>query len=251
MTMFFNAHKQKSTSELTLAEYNNIWTKFCFLDETGSLSDSKDPFFTIGLLKMSQPYYLQNRLHYERSKHHFYDELKFNKLSRANIAFAKLAIEALFDTKSVNFYSYTTKKDSDYFKTIFKNDQWIAYEEITLRLLDTSLAENEILMLIADHITTPRGVKFEVNTKKIFNSSKERLALAGVCRFDSRSNDLLQVIDLIIGAITYDLKLNAGIVSGSKYKIELLDFIKENLGVNNFSGGFKNRTFTVIVGENK
>lgn len=245
--MFYNSKEKTNTENLTLADYEHIWTKFCFLDETGSLATSEDPFFTIGLLKMSQPYYLQSKIQYERSKRGFYDELKFNKLSKNNIDFARFAIGALFDTKSINFYSYTTNKKSNYFQDNLGGDQWIAYEKITLKLLDAALSENEILILVADHVTTPKDVKFEVNTKKNFNSSKKRLALAGVCRFDSKSNDLLQVIDLIIGAIAYDLKMSAGVVPGSFYKRELVKFLKENLGTNSFTDGFKNRDFNIFV----
>ncbi len=244
---FFRFDKNKDTANLKLSEYDQIWTKFCFLDETGDMSSDKDPYFTLGLLKMSQPYYLQSKILYERDKRHFYDELKFNKLSKNNIEFAKFALDAFFDTKSINFYSYTTRKDSEYFKNNFKGDSWIAYERITLKLLDTALSNKEILILLADHVTTPKRIRFEVNTKKNFNFSKKRLALAGVCRFDSRSNDLLQIIDLLIGAITYDLKYQEGIVTGSKYKIELVNFLKENLGMDTFAEGFKNRNFNAFV----
>ncbi|MDP2926657.1 MAG: hypothetical protein Q8N65_00755 [bacterium] len=37
--------KEKTGEDLTLGDYKNIWTKFCFLDESGSLSNPKDPFF--------------------------------------------------------------------------------------------------------------------------------------------------------------------------------------------------------------
>ena len=211
------------------------------------MSDKKDPYFTVGILKMSQPYYLQSKIMYERSKLNFHDELKFNKLSKNNIEFAKFVVGSIFDTKNINFYSYTTRKDSSYFKDNFDSNQWNAYEKITLKLLSAALSEKEVLILIADHVTTPKEIKFEVNTKKNFNSSKNRLALAGVCRFDSRSNDLLQVVDLLIGAVTYELKLNHKMVSGSKYKIELVDFLKKNLGVNSFDGGFRNRNFNLFV----
>lgn len=77
---------------------------------------------------------------------------------------------------------------------------------------------------------------------------KKRLALAGVCRFDSKANDLLQVVDLIIGAITYDIKLSKKAVSGSKYKIELVDFLKAKLGATTFlPQGFKNYNFNIFV----
>lgn len=245
--MFFKNNKEIATEDLKLADYDCIWTKFCFLDETGNLSDPKDPYFTVGILKMSQPYYLQSKILYERNKRNFHDEMKFNKLSKHNIEFAKFVIGSLFDTKSIDFYLYTTKKDSDYFKRTFDDNQWSAYEKITLKLLNAALAEKEILILIADHVTTPKNIQFEVNTKRNFNSSQKRLALAGVCRFDSRSNDLLQVVDLLIGAITYEIKLSQGIVTGSQYKIELVDFLKKNLGATSFSGGFRNRHFNMFV----
>lgn len=245
--MFFKSNKKLNTEDLKLSDYNNIWTKFCFLDETGSLSSEKDPYFTIGIIKMSQPYYLQSKIMYERNVKNFHDELKFNTLSKNSIDFAKFAIGALLDTRSIDFYSYTTKKDSWYYKKHFQENQWVAYEKITLKLLNKALSENEMLILIADHVTTPKNIKFEVNTKKNFNISKNRLALAGAVRFDSKSNDLLQIVDLIIGSITYDLKLAEKVVPGSKIKIELVNYLKENLGVSSFIDGFKNRNFNVFV----
>ncbi len=249
--MFFRNNKEKKTTDLMLSDYNQIWTKFCFMDETGDLKNENDPYFTIGMIKMSQPYYLQSKILYERNRRNFHDEMKFNKLSKNNIKFAKFAISTFFDTKSIDFYSYMTRKDSDYFLKNFDGDSWVAYEKITLKLLGAALAEKEILVLVADHVTTPKKIKFEVNVKKDFNSSKKRLALAGVCRFDSKSNDLLQIVDLLIGAITYDLKYMEKVVGGSKYKIELLNFIKENLGVKNFKEGFKNRNFNIFIEHKK
>lgn len=245
--MFFQSKKETETKDLKLSDYSNIWSKFCFLDETGSLSDSTNNYFTVGLLKVSQPYYLQSKILYERSKRNFHDEMKFNKLSKNNIEFAKFVIESVFDTKSLNFYSYTIDKKGSYFCRSFNTDPWKAYEEITLKLLGAALSDREILILIADHITTPKDIKFEVNVKKNFNQSKQRLALAGVCRFDSKANDLLQVIDLIIGSVTYDIKLSKGLVSGSKYKIELVDFLKAKLGTTSFTAGFKNHNFNIFV----
>lgn len=244
---FFKNNKEIKTEDLKLSDFDQIWTKFCFLDESGSLSNYTEPYFTVGLLKMSMPYYLQSKILYERSKRHFYDEVKFNKVSRNNIDFLKMIIDFVFETKSLSFYSYTTHKQSKYFQKNFSKDVWSAYEKITLKLIDVSLGEKEILILVADHITTPRGVKFEVNVKKNFNESKKRLALAGVCRFDSKSNDLLQVVDLLVGTITYDIKVKNGLITGSKYKLELVNYLKSKLGTDSFSSGFKNYNFSVFV----
>lgn len=244
---FFKHNKEIKTEDLKLSDYDQIWTKFCFLDESGSLSNYTEPYFTVGVLKMSMPYYLQSKILYERSKRYFHDEMKFNKLSEKNIAFLKFVIDCIFDTRSLSFYSYTTHKQSNYFQKNFSKDIWSAYEKITLKLLDASLKDKEILILVADHITTPKDIKFEVNVKKNFNRSKKRLALSGVCRFDSRANDLLQVVDLMIGIITYDIKVQSRLISGSKHKIELVNYFKNKLGVNSFSGGFKNYNFNIFV----
>lgn len=235
------------TEDLKLSDYDQIWTKFCFLDESGSLSNRIEPYFTVGLLKMSMPYYLQSKILYQRSKLNFHDEIKFNKISKNNIDFAKFILDSFFETRSLSFYSYTTHKDSKYFQKNFVNDIWLAYEKIALKLLGVSLAEKEILILIADHITTPKDVKFEVNIKKDFNASKKRLALAGVCRFDSKSNDLLQVVDLIIGCITYDIKCETKLIPGSKYKLEIVKHLKNKLGVLTFIQGFRNHSFNIFV----
>ena len=245
--MFFKLNKEIKTGNLKLSDYDQIWTKFCFLDESGSLSNRTEPYFTVGLLKMSMPYYLQSKILYQRSKLNFHDEIKFNKISKNNIDFAKFVVDSFFDTRSLSFYSYTTHKDSKYFQNNFANDIWSAYEKITLKLLGASLSEKEILILIADHITTPKDVRFEVNIKKDFNASKKRLALAGVCRFDSKSNDLLQIVDLIIGSITYDIKYQNKLVSGDGYKLNLVEYIKKQLGTDTLTKGFRNRSFNIFV----
>jgi hypothetical protein len=244
---FFQSDKQMDTSELKLSEYHKIWTKFCFLDETGSLNDTKDPYFTVGIIKMSQPYYLQSKILYERQKRNFHDEMKFNNLSNHNLEFSKFCIASLLETQNIYFYSYTISKNSTYYKSNFNSDPWQAYEQITLKLLEACLGQQEIVILIADHVTTPKEIRFEVTIKKNFNKKKNRLALAGVCRFDSKSNDLLQIVDLVIGAISYDIKLAKNIVPGSKYKIELVDFLKNNLGAATFIDGFRNRAFNIFV----
>jgi len=58
---FFQIDKEIDTKDLKLSDYNQIWTKFCFLDECGSLSDPTQNLFTLGVIKLSQPYYLSSK----------------------------------------------------------------------------------------------------------------------------------------------------------------------------------------------
>ena len=223
-----------------MGDYKNIWTKFCFLDESGSLNNPTEPFFTVGFLKCSQPYYLQSKILYERNRCQFHDEMKFNKLSRNNLDFSIFSLDSFLSTDSLFFSSYTLDKQGEYFQRTFGANPWQAYEDISIRVLENNISLNEVITVIADHVTVPREVRFEVNVKRKINEKLGRLAIAGVARFDSRSNDLLQISDLIIGAVTYDLKFATGLIQrGDKYKRRFLEYFKGKLGATNFLDGFR------------
>lgn len=242
--------KGKDGKYLTLGDYKSIWTKFCFLDESGSLNNPRDPFFTVGFIKCSQPYYLQSKVLYERQKRNFFDEMHFNKLSKNNIDFAKFSLDSLLATRSLWFHSYSLDKTGDYFNREFSAEPWQAYEDISIRVLEPAIPNNEILIVLADYITTPKSIKFEINVKRKINEKLKRLAIAGVCRFNSKSNDLLRITDLIIGAINYNLKLSTGLIlSGYKYKRRFSEYFKEIIGLKdrNFIGGFRSHIFNIFI----
>lgn len=131
---------------------------------------------------------------------------------------------------------------------MFGGDPWKAYEDIAIRVLKSGIHPSEIIIVIADHITTPKEIKFEVNVKRRVNKEYKRLAVAGVCRFDSRSNDILQITDLMIGAVNYDLKLATKMVlSGDRHKRQFVEHFRKNLGIQNLVDGFKNYNVNIFV----
>jgi len=131
---------------------------------------------------------------------------------------------------------------------VFGGDPWKAYEDIAIRVLKSGIHPSEIIIVIADHITTPKEIKFEVNVKRRVNKEYKRLAVAGVCRFDSRSNDILQITDLMIGAVNYDLKLATKMVlSGDRHKRQFVEHFRKNLGIQNLVDGFKNYNVNIFV----
>jgi len=203
------------------------------------------------MIKCSQPSYLASRVAYERSAGRFYDELKFNKLSNLNINFAEKVIDVYLDTKSLNFSSYTLDKRGSYFSRQYGGDPWKAYEDISVRLIRSNLFSSEVLAVIADYVTTPREIKFEASVKKRINTDTQRFSIMGVVRIDSRSNDVLQIVDLMIGAINYDLKLTTGLTkSGDRHKRQFVDYLKSKLEVRdflNYGNGFRNRGFNIFI----
>ena len=236
----------KDNKELTLSDYKDIWTPFCFIDESGTLDIKSQPYFTVGMIKCSQPYYLQQKIKYIRSKNRFWWELKFNNLNKVKIKVALEVLDALFETRSIRFASYSINKNSSYFKQEFSGNPWIAYEQIVRQLLIGNLSKNEVLIVLADDMTAPKIIKFEVNVKNSVNDKFERLAIAGVCRLDSKTNDLLQLTDLLIGSINYELLLKEKIIDKpSLYKGRFVEKFKENLGVRTLIDSFRNYAFNI------
>ena len=164
-----DSEELEKTKKLRLEDFDQIKSRFCFLDESGSINDTTTPFFTIGVIKCTQPYYIASKIAYERQARNFYDELKFNKLSKNNIDFAKRTLDLMFSTQSVFCCSYTLDKQGYHFSRHFGGDPWKAYEDISIQLLKSSIKSSEIIIVIADYVTTPRDVKFEVNVKRRIN----------------------------------------------------------------------------------
>ncbi len=231
---------------LTLKDYKKIWTPFCFLDESGTLDIKTQPYFTVGMIKCSQPYYLQQKIRYIRESNMFWWELKFKNLNDAKLKVAFLILEALFNTRSIFYTSYSIDKRSKYFKNEFHSDPFFAYEQIASQLLEGNLRKNEVLIVLADNVVTPKRNKFEVNIKNNLNNKFDRLAIAGVCRLDSRTNDLLQLTDLITGSINYELLINDGVIPApSAAKQEFVKKFKENLGIQTLTKDFRNFAFNI------
>ncbi|MBU4480251.1 DUF3800 domain-containing protein [Patescibacteria group bacterium] len=237
---------KKDNRKLTLADYKKIWTPFCFLDESGTLGVKDQPYFTVGMIKCSQPYFLQQKIRYIREKNNFWWEFKFNGLNQAKIKTVLEVLDILFNTRSIHFSSYTIDKRNDYFKKEFNNDSFVAYEQITKHLLEGNLRKNEVLIVLADNVVSPKRNRFELNVKNHINNKFKRLAVAGVCRLNSQTNDLLQLADLLIGSVNYELLLKEKIITtASKNKGKLVDKFKENLGVDTLTNDFRNYAFNI------
>lgn len=236
---------------LTLEDYKKIWTPFCFLDESGTLDQKSQPYFTVGMIKCSQPYYLQQKIRYIREKNNFWWEFKFNNLNKIKLSVSISMLNALFETRNIIFSSYTIDKRSKYFAEEFHQDPFVAYEQITKHLLEGNLRKNEVLIVIADNLITPKRNRFEVNIKNHINNKFKRLSIAGVCRIDSKTNDLLQLTDLLIGSINYELLLKENIIDkASEFKEKFISKLKSNLGIRSLTDDFRNYAFNMHFHKN-
>lgn len=217
---------------------------FAFLDETGTLGGPRDPYFAVGLLTCSDPYELARPMQRIRDRQHFYDEIKWNKVSAKKLP---LMIDFLhvFLSSDATFSAFVTDKGKHDVIGRF-GGSFKAYEALARQLVRASVRRDETLWVIADEYSTPPAETFEENVRDYVNRTLRRQAVAGVCRMRSSGVDLLQLIDLLLGVV-YEYKAASGIVDLAAYKpkVKLLRHLKRQAGVETFIGGYKDSRLNI------
>lgn len=209
---------------------------FGFLDETGALAGPRDPFFAVGILRCAEPYKILRPIQRIRDKQHFYDEIKWNKVSAKKLPLLCDLIDVFVSCPKASFSAFVVDKQKHDVITRF-GGQFEAYDALARQLVLGSARRGEVMWIVADEYSTPPGVRFEENVRDYVNrKAKHGRPVAGVCRMRSSGIDVLQVADLLLGAAVYEHKQQIGIVK-YKPKGELLDYIKSATGVPSFVGG--------------
>ncbi len=232
---------------LTIKDFKKIRTPFVFFDETGSVNDVNNRYFGLGMVKCMQPYFLDTKIRKIREQNHFYDEIKSNKIGKRNFKVIERVLDAVFDTPGIRFGCIVVDKKDINFQEDFKNDPYLAYEQFTEELLKKNIGENELLIVLADYISTPSKIKFEINVKHKLNEYFDRLAICGVHRVESSGVNLIQIADLLVGAVVYEFKYKNKMVSGDKYKIKVYKYIQKNTGLKTFINGNRKKNFNIII----
>lgn len=208
---------------------------FGFLDETGTLHAARDPFFAVGLLRCREPYALLRPLQRIRDRKGFYDEIKWNKVSAKKMPILKTAVDVFYGCADATFSAFIVDKQQYDVITRF-GGQFEAYEALSRQLVRGSIRRGEVMWVVADEYSTPPTVTFEENVRDHVNRAFRRQAVAGVCRMRSSGVDLLQLSDILLGAVVFEHKLVRGIAH-YKPKRELLEYVKSKGGVSSFIGG--------------
>lgn len=219
---------------------------FFFLDETGILNRKTQRFFALGTLMCPRPQDLYNLIQKLRDRTGFYDEIKWRGLSTKNFPLIEQVVDIFVENKASFSCLVLDRERMDYWK-YFKNDFWRVYESFTVHLIRGSLPRGKRLVLLADFYPTPAKIDFEDGVRKRVNGYYKREAVFGVCRIDSKSNDILQLTDLLLGAVVYEYKLsNKLIAKPSKLKRGILSYIKKTLDIKDFTKEVRNEKVRVM-----
>ena len=215
---------------------------FGFLDETGTLGGQRDPFFAVGLLRCREPYLIQRPIQRIRDQHHFYDEIKWSQVSAKKLPELETILNVFFGDDAT-FSAFIAEKAKHDVIGRF-GGPFQAYEALARQLVHGVVRQRETLWIVADEYPSPAGTSFEENVRDYVNKRCQGRPVAGVCRMRSHGTDMLQLTDLLLGAVVYEYKSRQGLAS-YKPKLRLLDHIKRRAGVATFIGGHRDGRFNV------
>jgi len=199
-----------------------------------------DPYFALGVLICPKPQELYKKIRSIRDRHKYYYELKWGGMSKLKYGIGKDILDAVFNTPGVRFSCMILRKGELDFDKYFGGDFWKVYSSFTIALLKLNLrspnhsgaGEDDIICVIGDNYFTPTNIDLESQIKDIVNDHYRDLRVMGFCQMDSKSCDLLQVADLCLGAVLYDLKvLEKVVLYRQNYKDKFLKYLHYKLGV--------------------
>ncbi len=171
-----------------------------------------------------------------RDQEPFRAEMKWSEVRLNTLPIYKKAIGCFFNCPEAKFACFISDKTVMDPNQRFGN-QWRAYERLASQLLIGNIRPDEQVTVLADEYSTPPGETFEENVCAPVERKLQREAISGVCCMRSTGVDLFQILDVLLGAVAYDYKLNAGLIEGWNPKMRLLTHIKNRFGVETFVGG--------------
>jgi hypothetical protein len=235
--------------------FKDIRSCFCFLDETGLLYNNRDKFFGLGIVKCSRPQKLYRKIRKIRNKYNYREEMKWWNLdSRVRFDVAREFFNVFMEEDAKFNCIILNKRELD-FKKYFQNNLYKVYTSFSIALLKLVIGRSpqEVIILLSDDYFSPDGEDLETAIKAIVNDHYKKFVVAGACQIDSRSSDILQLTDLILGSIMYDLKKqNKLVINQNQFKRKFLNFlyqklnIKKSFFINQF--GFNTRNY-VLAGD--
>lgn len=223
------------------------------MDETGLIYNKRDRFFALGLIKSCNPEVLYNQIRKIRDKYNYREEIKWSNLNRKVRFDVAREFFNVFLSSDAQFNCIILDKDQLDFNAHFQNDLYRVYLSFSVALLKLVIGKrpNEVLIILADDYFTPTDTDLETKIKEYVNDHYKTYSIAGVCQIDSKASDLLQLTDLILGAILYDLKKqnNMLLAKQNTHKRKFLNFLYQKLYIKNSffinHEGYKTRNYVL------
>jgi len=184
-----------------------------FLDESGVRARDR---FTVGGIKVRRVGELSRAIRHLRDKHGFYDEFKFNNVNDGSLPFCYDLIDAVVESDAQIVGCVVDPSTNDPFEVV--DHRWLAHAEVVTQLLIGCINRRELVCVMLDGITVPRGCSLEDHVRQAVNKKFQATSVVSAVCLDSRSNDLLQLADLVASAISFERRRATGVGSPSSAK---------------------------------
>jgi len=221
-----------------------IWV---FMDETGVLANAPDqPFFGLGMMKIGQTATLYGELtklmSRAKSKISPKFEFKFNRINDANQGFYIRMVDLFFDFPELYFKAFIVDKHNPrfYFARYFPGT-WEAQIGYSKLLLRNTIKADEQAAVVADYLDRPKAstLYFETEIAKLTRPKSQKTAaplVFNACMLESNASLFIQMVDVLLGLVVYDCKLQRGVIPSNKAKLSVTAVLKRHLGATNLCG---------------
>jgi hypothetical protein len=212
------------------------------MDETGVLANAPDqPFFGLGMMKVGQTATLYSELNKlmsrAKSKISPRFEFKFNQIKNSNRDLYIEVVDLFFAFPELYFKAFIADKQNPRFNfTHYFPSTWEAQIGYSKLLLRNTIKPDEQAAVVADYLDRPKAspLYFESEIAKLARPKGHRTAAPLVfnsCMLESDASLFVQLVDVLLGLVVYDCKMQRGVVPSNAAKQSVTAVLKKHLGV--------------------
>lgn len=172
-----------------------------FIDESGA-KNTAGGLFVVGFMKTYQPSLLWRSVRDIRQRHREYGEIKFASINGKNIRFYFDLVEELANSPHIARVGGSVYDARDGFDAGVET--WEEQARMARRLIVGNTSRDEEIICFLDLVQTPRGTTVAERVKGQANARLEGAPLIEAYDVESTSHDLVQLADLVAGAINYE-----------------------------------------------
>lgn len=172
-------------------------TSLIFLDESGSKATASR-CFVIGAVKLREPGAFARELRDVRDTHGFEGEFKFSEITRGTLPVYMDVVDRLHQSDA---HLAACVVNGEVYNPFKGQAAWLAHAEVISQLLVGCINRRELVTVLMDGISTPRGRSLEDLVRSNVNRRLRSTVIVSAACLDSRTSDSLQVADLFAGAV--------------------------------------------------
>ncbi|VEI13486.1 DUF3800 domain-containing protein [Trueperella bialowiezensis] len=172
-----------------------------YLDESGA-KNSAGGAFVVGFIKTYEPSLLWRAIRDIRQRHKETAEIKFSSINGKNIRFYFDLVEEIATGDYVARVGGSVYDSKTGFHPAF--DTWQEQASMARKLIVGNINKNENVICFLDLVQTPRGVTVVENVKTEANRHLTGSPILEAYDVDSRAHDIIQLADVVAGAINYE-----------------------------------------------